>query len=182
MDKLALCREIGSFFGDFYEDSGQLCIDNGEKVFRYNTPEGLLKDWLDTLIWHQHDTAGDPSGSWEQVICFIYSDVIGEYPVGIRPYLGKKQTMWRCSMDVLIPGQTSSHGKQLFLGTYSSIVDAIFARKAFQALVEAELNRESPSIDALADRAKRIRLEEKERASLRNAPVCPHCGKPLLVS
>ena len=44
-----LCAEIGNWYGDFFMAEELYCIDNGEKVFEYNTPTELLKDWLSTL-------------------------------------------------------------------------------------------------------------------------------------
>ena len=127
MNKMELCKEIGNFFGDFFVDSEKLCIDDGENIFRYDAPEDLLKDWLDTLIMHQHDTLGYPSGNWEDAIDFIYTDVLQKLPTGIRAIDNKNGRTWNCSVDV---ADGSRHGKNLYLGNYSSIVDAIYARKA----------------------------------------------------
>ena len=128
MNKFDLCKEIGGFFGDFFIDSEKLCIDNGEEVFRYDTPDDLLKDWIDTLIMHQHDTFGDPSGNWEKEIVFIYTDVLKKLPAGIRAVDNKYGRTWYSYVDV---ADGSRHGKNLHLGNYSSIVDAIYARKDF---------------------------------------------------
>lgn len=50
IDLIKLCKDIGNWYGKFFvNDKGQYCIDNYEKIFAYNTPIELLKDWLSTL-------------------------------------------------------------------------------------------------------------------------------------
>ena len=147
MDKQKLCKEIGSFFGDYFEKNGQLCIDNGEKIFRYNTADDLLKDWVDTLVENQNDTVDNPSSdyyaindSWEKEIVFIYSEVIGKPPAGVRLVDNAKGKAWQAYIDL---ADGSKHTKNLHLGTHYSIVDAIFARRDF--LKQAELcDKNSP--------------------------------------
>ncbi len=176
MDKRELCKEIGNFFGDYFEENGQLCIDNFESIFRYDTEDALLTDWVDTLVESHRDTMGNPKSAireindgWEKEILFIYQEVIGKYPAGVRAVEGKEGTKWGCSVDVTVPGETSAHGKNLYLGTYGSIVDAIFARRAF---LEVYKNKELglQELVALADRmredAKAQRVEHVRR---------PHC-------
>lgn len=173
MNKMELCKKIGSFFGDFFVDSEKLCIDNGESIFRYGTPEDLLKDWLDTLIMHQHDTLGDPSGCWEQEIVFIYTDVLQKLPTGIRAVDSKGGRSWNCYIDV---ADGSRHGKHLHLGNYSSIVEAMYARKAF--LEKASLcNRTAANyMDEVISIAQRIQenassLKEAEKAAVKEATI-----------
>ena len=75
MNKYNLCKTIGDFFGDYFEENNQFCIDNGEEVFRYNTRDELLKRWVDTLVWHQHDTFGDTSEIGKKKL-FIYIKIL----------------------------------------------------------------------------------------------------------
>lgn len=181
MDKTTLCKNIGEFFGDFFEDSGKLCIDNGDHVFRYDTEDDLLADWVDTLVENHHDTADNCKSnsrsindSWEKEIVFIYKYVIGKFPAGVRAVEGKKGTMWASSVDVMIHGETSAHGKNLHLGTYASIVDAIYARKDFLSYA-----KDGHSFDELTAKAKDISLAAKEESKRRKAPKCPHCGAAI---
>lgn len=132
MNKLELCKEIGNYFGTYFEEGGCYCIDNYEKVFRYDSADKLLADWVDTLVENHHDTMDNNDGcnnSWEKEIVFIYSEVIGKHPVGVRPYVGKSKTSWSAYIDVKADG--NPHGKNIHLGTYDSIVDAIYARRKY---------------------------------------------------
>lgn len=155
MDKKQLCKDIGTFFGEFFEQDGQLCIDNGEEVFRYDSEDALLAGWVDTLVWHQHDTFGDASGNWEDAIAFIFSEVMGKFPAGVQLVDGVKGRRWRCSVDV---ADGSVHGRNLHLGTYASIVDAMFARMEFLPLV-----KEGRCVEELAALAKEKASMEKAR-------------------
>lgn len=74
-EKITLCKSIGNFFGDYFEEDGKLCIDNGDQVFKYDTPDDLLKDWMETLIEHQNAT-DDTSGNWNNAIDFIQTEII----------------------------------------------------------------------------------------------------------
>jgi hypothetical protein len=132
MNKRTLCREIGYYFGIYFEEGGLYCIDNGEQVFRYDSTDKLLADWVDSLVENHHDTIDNNDGcnnSWEKEIIFIYSEVIGKYPVGVRPYFGKRKTTYSAYVDVPVEG--NPHGKNIHLGTYDSIVDAIYARRKY---------------------------------------------------
>lgn len=172
MNKASLCKDIGEFFGNYFEEDGKICIDNGEEIFQYDTPDELLKGWVETLVWHQHDTFGDPSGNWEDAIVFIYTEVIGKSPVGVCLVDGPKGKRWKSYVDV---ATGNPHGKNLYLGTYSSIVDAIFARKDFLPLV-----KERRPLEELAARAKEISQAANEENKRRKAPKCPHCGVALI--
>lgn len=132
MNKLELCKEIGNYFGTYFEEEGRYCIDNYDTVFRYDSVDKLLADWVDTLVENHHDTMNNNDGcnnSWENEILFIYSKVIGKYPVGVRPYVGKLKTTYRAYIDIKADGYP--HGKNIHLGTFESIVDAIYARKNY---------------------------------------------------
>lgn len=74
----ALCKEIGDCFGDYFEENNQFCIDNGEKVFRYDSEKELLTDWVDTLVSQHISCGGESGGNWSDEITFIYENVIGK--------------------------------------------------------------------------------------------------------
>ena len=50
MNKFEVCEEIGWWYGTYFTEDIYLCIDNGKHVFKYETADELLIDWLDTLI------------------------------------------------------------------------------------------------------------------------------------
>ena len=126
MEQRALCKEIGNFFGDYFEENNQLCIDNGENIFRYNTEKELLADWADTLVCNHYDCKynGNIADSWEKEVRYIYEDVLGKYPAGVKLYNGKKKKRYVAEGYV---SDGSAHGKMEYLGTFDSIVDAICA-------------------------------------------------------
>lgn len=128
MNKLELAKDIGNFFGKYFEENNQYCIDNYAEIFRYDTLDELLTDWVDTLVCHQRNTESDSFGNWEKEIIFIYSEVIGKYPKGIRTMTNKKT--WEAN-GYIVSG--TPHGKMVSLGTYYSIVDAIVAYDEFNA-------------------------------------------------
>ena len=66
--KLDLCKEIGNEFGMFFVENGKYYIDNFDEVFKYNTCNELLFDWLDTLIESDEATGTD---TWKDAIEFI---------------------------------------------------------------------------------------------------------------
>lgn len=75
MNKYELCKEIGNWFGDFFKENGKLCIDNHEKIFKYNTEDELLIDWLDTLIEADKATGDD---YFVDVITFIQTKILNK--------------------------------------------------------------------------------------------------------
>ena len=134
MDKLILCKEVGDYFGKYFEENEMLCIDNYENIFKYNTADELLTDWIDTLVENHHDAfyindKGQEYNSWEKEIQFIYEKIIGKYPTGIRAYNGKTKKMFQ--VEVYEP-DGSKHGKMIYLGRYHSVVDAIFSIKDYK--------------------------------------------------
>jgi hypothetical protein len=140
MNKNELCKEIGDYFGTYFEEGGLYCIDNYESVFRYDSTDKLLADWVDTLVENHHDTVDNNDGcnnGWEKEIVFIYSEVIGKYPIGVRPYFGKKKTTYSAYID--ISADRHPHGRNIHLGTYNSIVDAIYARRNYIANNQKEV-------------------------------------------
>lgn len=166
--KIEVAEEIGNYFGDFFEENDQFCIDNGERIFRYDDVDSLLVDWLDTLIENHHDNYyidkhGQELYGWDKEIEYIYSNVIGNYPSGVRPVPGKDSTNWACSVDVSIQNVTSPHGKNFHLGTYSSIVDAIYARKKFMDFLKSHPDKNLASITVFA---KRMQKSAKDKMKL----------------
>lgn len=127
MEVKELCKYIGNFYGKYFEENGQLCIDNYEKVFRYNTEKELLKDWVNTLVCsHYYDCIlpASPIDSWEHEIRFIYENVIGKNPKGVRIYRGKTKNRYVAEGYV---ADGTPHGKMKYLGTFDSITEAICA-------------------------------------------------------
>lgn len=122
MNKYSLCKEIGESFGDYWKEGKIYCIDNGDEVFRYKTPESLLADWVETLILQHISAEGDVGVNWEDEVRFVYEEVLNKYPVGVRPYKGKKVTKYKAEVYV---NNGTPHGKMLYLGVYDCIIDAI---------------------------------------------------------
>ena len=73
MEKYELCKEIGKWYGAFFEENGKLCIDNGQEVFQYDTADELLSDWVDTLIAEDNATGED---TWDDAVEFIYKEIL----------------------------------------------------------------------------------------------------------
>ena len=116
-----LCMEIGKHYGEYFEENNQLCIDNGEKIFRYNTEAELLTDWIDTLI---EETLSEGS-NWNDEIEFIVTNCNHKIK-GVRVCRGKKRITYMATIDV-----SKGNGKtnQLSCGTFPTIIRAIKARK-----------------------------------------------------
>jgi len=181
ISKMDLAEEIGSYFGTYFEENNQLCIDNGEKIFRYADVDALLIDWLDTIILNHHDNYrldenGNERDSWEKEIEFIYTDVIGKLPDGIRFVDNKKGRTWQSFAEV---SDRNDHHKTFFLGTYSSIVDAIFTRKEFLTLCETQ-----SEIDfyALSIKARDLQLSADNQAARKEALETDFVAKNLITS
>jgi hypothetical protein len=151
-----LCQEIGSFFGMFYTERDLIYVDTGDKVHQYNDYTEMLLDWVDTLIEHQ--SAG--GGNWEKEIEFIYSISPKKHPVGVRCVTGQRENVWRSSIDVCHPSYP--HGKNLCLGTYRSIVDAIYARKRFLSCVSDVDTTTDEGFALATEIAKEIQSESKK--------------------
>lgn len=73
MDKFEVCEEIGNWYGRYFTEDIYLCIDNGDKVFKYATADELLIDWLDTLI---EESKADKKIIWDDVIEFINKEIL----------------------------------------------------------------------------------------------------------
>ena len=132
MNKYSLCKEIGQCFGDYWEQGGMYFIDNGDEVFKYKTPEALLRDWVETLILQHIASGGDVGANWESEVRFIYEDVLDTYPTGVRKYAGKKVSKYKAEVYV---NNGTPHGKMLYLGVYESIIDAIAKVWEFKQII-----------------------------------------------
>lgn len=125
----ALCKEIGNNYGNYFEENNKLCIDNGEKIFRYNTEKELLVDWIDTLI---EETLAN-GFNWNNEIEFIVLNCNHKVK-GVRVNNGKKRTTYMTTIDI---PKGNGKTKQLSCGTYSTIIEAIKSRR------KAEENRQN---------------------------------------
>lgn len=123
-----LCKEIGNNYGKYFEENNRLCIDNGEKIFRYDTEKELLVDWVDTLI---EETLAD-GFNWNNEIEFIVLNYNHKIK-GVRVYNGKNKTTYMATIDI---PKENGKTKQLSCGSFSTIIEAIKTRK------EAEKNRD----------------------------------------
>lgn len=179
MEKQNLCKQIGQTFGDYFEEDGQLCIDNGENIFRYNNPDELLADWVDTLVQQQIaiDSAENDNGNqdfsryWENEVIYIYEQVIGKYPVGVKRLANTKlgnACRWKCYVDV---GFGKYQSKTIHLGIYSSVVDAIAARQEFLLFLENQHSEEE-----ILSKAKELSRRQKRKRQTK----CERCGRPLV--
>lgn len=122
----ALCKEIGDNFWGYHEENGRYGIDNGEKIYWYNSKEELLEDWADTLVLQHHDSCGTDGTNWEDAVKFVYEEVVGRLPKGIRKYEGKRKT----SYSVRCPNRISSLAEKtqmVFVGNFESLADACYA-------------------------------------------------------
>ena len=63
-----ICEFIGNTYGVFFVKDGQYCIDTFDELYKYNTCEELLFDWLDTLIEYDEATG---ENMWSEEIAFI---------------------------------------------------------------------------------------------------------------
>ena len=66
--KYEICVDIGTTYGMFFMEDGKYCIDNYDEIFKYNTCDELLFDWLDTLI---EDDEATGENIWVNEIEFI---------------------------------------------------------------------------------------------------------------
>lgn len=123
--KTALCKDIGTHYGDFEIRDEKLLITS-DKTYEYESAEALLADWLPTLF--ESHVAGD--SAWSDEVEFIYTAILKKHPIGILPYPGKKATRWMATYD-LPKNDGSGKTKQISLGTYATITDAMCARVDF---------------------------------------------------
>ena len=75
MNKFEVCEEIGNWYGKYLTEDIYLCIDNGQNVFKYETADALLIDWVDTLIAENKATGKD---FWGDVIEFIHKEIMNQ--------------------------------------------------------------------------------------------------------
>ena len=164
-EKKELCKEIGSFFGKFYTEGDMICVDTGDKVYKYADYTDMLLDWVDTLI-ESHKSGG---GNWEREIVSIYSLSPKKHPVGVRCVNGQKGLTWKSSVDVC--NHDYPHGKNLHLGSYKSIIDAIDARKRFLSCIEGIDTNTQEGFNLTTEIAKEIQIEAKKKKLCENVFV-----------
>ena len=157
MNLSELCKEIGDFFGMFYTEREMIYIDAGDKVYQYDKYEDMLLDWVDTLVESQESGGGN----WEKEIEFIYSLSPKKHPVGVRGVEGQRETVWQSSIDITNPQHP--HGKNLCLGTYHSIVDAICARKRFLSCIDGVDTTTEDGLNLATEVAKEMQSEAKKK-------------------
>lgn len=167
-DKHVLAKEIGNFFGTYFEENGQFCIDNYDSVFRYDTVDALLIDWVNSLIENQYDNE-DLAGYWDKEVEFIYTQVIGKLPDGIQALSNQgsghswdvsRDVSWDVSFDLKEPMALSA--RNLHLGVYASLVDALVARNDFEMRVKC---LPSNGIEFWVNEAKQMQLRAKGTAN-----------------
>lgn len=186
-EKLQMARKIGEYFGDYTEDNGKFSIDNGEKVFSYNTVEELLADWLDTVLANHHDAyyieenrlEGD---SWEKEIVFIYTIVLQELPKGIKPsgVSSGDGFSWTTYCDVSLtkdnrPEGFKGHSKNLCTGTYSSLAEAIY----IQQKLEERVKSKKYTLEELSNYATSLRCRVEWEQYGVTSYILKLCGNPV---
>lgn len=73
MDKFEVCEEIGHWYGRYFTEDIYLCVDTGDRVYKYETAEEFLIDWLDTLVDEDKATKRN---TWSDVIEFINKEIL----------------------------------------------------------------------------------------------------------
>lgn len=106
MDKRELRKEILRWY-----DAENSAVSDDE----------FLIDWIDTLI---EETLCDGS-NWNDEIEFIVLNCNHKIE-GVRVYNGKKKTTYMATIDI---PKENGKTKQLSCGTYSTIIEAIKARR-----------------------------------------------------
>lgn len=150
--KRELCKEIGNHFGAYEEcENGEMTVDTGDSVLKYKNADEMLFDWVDTLV--EAHKAGE--GNWEKEILFIFTGSSKGHPVGIRKINNKKGTVWQAAVDITNPA--FPHGKNIYLGSYSSIIDAICARRNFLAELKGVDTTTPEGLEFALRRAKELR-------------------------
>lgn len=153
-----LCKEIGDFFGEYEEEDGRISVDTGDNVYEYSGYSEMLADWVDTLIEAQK-TGG---GIWEEEILFIFFDVMKKKPKGVRKVQGKRTAKWKAYVDIC--NSDFPHGKNLHLGSYDTIAEAICARRDFLSEDIAEIDTSTSfGMEKAKEKAKERCMRAKER-------------------
>lgn len=165
MDKIAVCKEIGNYFGDYFEENNQFCISNHDEVFRYNSPDELLKDWLDTILENHIDNFhidkyGQECDGWEEEVQFIFSKIEGEHKTGIYP----SGDNWKSTAKFTkVGGKQIPDDYEFNLGTYSYLADAMYARKTFKSLVDRNLVTNFDDLKGYSEKMQeQAKLKEKK--------------------
>lgn len=83
---IEIAETIGNYFGKYYvettEEGVKYCIDNGDRIYKYDTILELFLDWIDFL--KENQTSIGEGNSWEKEIQFI------EEYLKTEPYLTKE--------------------------------------------------------------------------------------------
>ena len=75
--KKSICKDIGEVYGCYFEEDGKLCIDAGDaSVYRYNTPDELLKAWYPTMKQNNSRKEGEWWCDWSEDLAFIEEYVL----------------------------------------------------------------------------------------------------------
>lgn len=119
--KEELAKEIGDFYATYL---GPYQIEGHDgKLYRYETVDELLKDWLNTLV--EDSVSG--GANWEKEICFIVLHISIRIK-NISPYRRKNgRYVFMAAIDARNP-KNPRQTKQLSCGNYSSIINAIRSR------------------------------------------------------
>lgn len=119
-----LCKDIGQHYGEFFEENEQLCIDTGESVFRYDSEQELLLDWMDTLIEETVADGSDWSSELQEIAARCNKSIRG-----VRIYFGKKRNSYTATID-LPKNKGSKKTLQFSCGTFNTLAEALKARSA----------------------------------------------------
>lgn len=79
--KKSICVDVGEVYGCYFEEDGKLCIDTGDaSVYRYNTPDELLKAWYPTMKQNNGRKEGEWWCDWSDDLAFIEEHVLKKSP------------------------------------------------------------------------------------------------------
>lgn len=77
--KKSICRDIGEVYdvhGCCFEEDGKLCINTGRSVYRYSTPDDLLRAWYRTMKKDGVRKEGEWWHDWSEDLAFIEEHVL----------------------------------------------------------------------------------------------------------
>lgn len=113
-----IAKEVGNWYGTFYEESNIMYIDNNCVTYSYATAEELLQDWIHTML-------EDENNIWNDELKFLLSE--GLKVTGIRVVDGKNDSTFMASIDYPIDKKKT---RNLSVGTYKLVKEAFIARHA----------------------------------------------------
>jgi hypothetical protein len=158
-EKRELCEKIGAAFGLFYIKDDMLCLEVDQKIYQYTDYADMLFAWVAALVEQQ----ASGKRNWEKEIISIYSFSDKKHPIGVRQE--PRRTKWRAYIDLC--NHEHPHGKNVALGSYESIVDAVCARRDYLSdIKDVDLNTEEGYCFAL-EKAKEVCAETKRKNLLR---------------